>query len=162
MNKPALLLVQNKPLSVDQSSMKLKSAKVFSLFRIPPLPCCVPCFNFPSIIMIPLTLFTIHLRFLFNWKLVWIWIMQTERKYLLNKCACELISCQDLQAGGWIKETWESAFVHHNSFLFRTRLSWMGKWMRREKVNIRCYFSCYLNKEWLQYLSLRFCSCTDF
>lgn len=26
--------------------------------------------------------------------------MQTERNYLLNKCDCELITCQDFQAGG--------------------------------------------------------------
>lgn len=84
--KLALLFVHNKPLSEAQSSINLTSALVLSPFRIPSLP-CVPCFNFPLTIMFPFALFTVHLRFLFIWKLVWIWIMQTERKYLLNKCA---------------------------------------------------------------------------
>lgn len=129
----ALLFVHDIPLSVAQSSIKLKSVLVHSAVGIPPLPCCVPCFNFPSIIMFPFALFTVHLRFLFNWRLVWIWIMQTERKYLLNKCACKLITCQDLQAGGWIEETWESAFVHHLALCMSfpshaSSTGWENKW----------------------------------
>ena len=112
--------------SLAQSRWTQKSKLVFNPFGIPSLPWCVPCFNFPPIIMFPFALFTVHLRFLFNWKLVWIWILQTERKYLLNKCACELITCQDLQARGQIEETWESTFVHHlalcKSFTCHARL----------------------------------------
>lgn len=100
--------VHNKPPS--QSSINLEP------FRTPPLP----CFNFPPIIMFPFALFTLHLRFLFNWKLVWIWI---RRKYLLNKCASELITCQDSQATGergnhCLFITWLCAPVFH----------WMPDW----------------------------------
>lgn len=126
--KPAVLFLCmiSYSCSLAQSRWTQKSKLVFNPFGIPSLPWCVPCFNFPPIIMFPFALFTVHLRFLFNWKLVWIWILQTERKYLLNKCACELITCQDLQARGQIEETWESTFVHHlalcKSFTCHARL----------------------------------------
>lgn len=37
--------------------------------------------------------------------------MQTQRKYLWIRCACELITCQDLQAG-WAELKLGSACVH--------------------------------------------------
>lgn len=144
------VFVEAKPLS---AGLELKSALVFS-----PLPCCVPCFNFPSIIMFPFALFTVHLRFLFNWKLVWIWIMQTERKYLLNKCACELITCQDSQSGGWTAVTRESAFVHHLTleFSFSCQIVRDGKMNEEEKVNIKSSLttsteSCYSSRSFCRW-----------
>lgn len=79
-----------------QSSMILKSAWVSSPFKSPHCLCLFTLlyFSFNNRVSLLLCLH-FYLLFLFNWKLLWIWMLQTERKYSVNLRACKLITCPD-------------------------------------------------------------------